>query len=211
MAFNVAERLTLSGLEEPTPQTNNNKEDGLKRRIYRRYCKSASLADSVFQKANGTAPTLQYEFNFAKLEPAYRQVGILFGIYMVVGTLCFYFLPPDFKGEETTGLVDSIYYVASTMTTVGNGDLVPDNRFTKLLSSIFAFIGMGLVGLVMDKTGEFLAAKQERILVKAIHMHHKVSPNEFEKELEANLVVEKRIVISIVTSRLLFVVTIYLL
>lgn len=92
MAFNAAERLTLSRLEEPIPQTNNNKEDGLKRRIYRRYCKSASLADSVFQKANDTAPTLQYEFNSAKLEPAYKQVGILFSIYMVVGTLCFYFL-----------------------------------------------------------------------------------------------------------------------
>ena len=56
------------------------------------------------------------------------------------------------------------------MTTVGNGDLVPDNGFTKLLSSIFAFIGMGLVGLVMGKTGEFLAARQERILVKAIYI-----------------------------------------
>lgn len=96
------------------------------------------------------------------------------------------------------------------MTTVGNGDLVPDNGFTKLLSSIFAFIGMGLVGLVMGKTGEFLAARQERILVKAIYMHHKVSPNEFEKELEANLVIKKRMVISIVTSLLLFVGTIYL-
>lgn len=156
----------------------------------------------MFQKANDTAPTLQYEFNSAKLEPAYKQVGILFSIYMVVGTLCFYFLSPNFKGEETTGLVDSIYYVATTMTTVGNGDLVPDNRFTKLLSSIFAFIGMGLVGLIMGKTGEFLVAKQERIPVKAIHMHHKVGPNEFEKELEANLVIKKRMVISIVTSLL---------
>ena len=41
-------------------------------------------------------------------------------------------------------------------------------------------------------------------------MHHKVSPNEFEKELEANLVIKKRMVISIVTSLLLFVGTIYL-
>lgn len=147
MAFNGAEKLTtLSGLEEPTPQTNNSKEDGLKRRMYHTYCKSASsLANSVFPKASGTAPTPLSESISAKLEPAYKQVGILFGIYMVVGTLFFYFLSPDFKGEETNGLVDSIYYVASTMTTVGNGDLVPDNGFTKLLSSIFAFIGMGLV------------------------------------------------------------------
>lgn len=100
MAFNGAEKLTtLSGLEEPTLQTNNSKEDGLKRRMYRTYCKSAYLANSVFRKANGTAPTPLSESISAKLEPAYKQVGILFGIYMVVGTLCFYFLSPDFKGE----------------------------------------------------------------------------------------------------------------
>ena len=52
----------------------------------------------------------------------------------------------------------------------------------------------------MGKTGEFLAAKQERILVKAIHMHHKVSPNEFENELETNLVIKKRMVISYFTA-----------
>ncbi|KAK7843433.1 two-pore potassium channel 1 [Quercus suber] len=131
MAFNGAEKLTtLSGLEEPTPH----KQIIIRKMVLR----EEYMADSVFPKANGTAPTLQSEFNSVKLEPAYKQVGILFGIYMVVGTLCFYFLSPNFKGEETNGLVDSIYYVASTMTTVGNGDLVPDNGFTKLLSRIFA-------------------------------------------------------------------------
>ncbi|GMY30980.1 two-pore potassium channel 1-like [Fagus crenata] len=207
MALNDAEKLTLSGVEEPAPQPN--KKDTLTRRIYR-WCKGASFADSVPSKANGTAPTPQSESISVKLEPNFKIVGIIFGVYMIVGTFFIYISRHHFNGKSTNGLVDSIYYIASTVTTIGNMDLVPDTSSTKLLSSIFAFVGMGLVGLVMGKTGEFLAAKQERILMNAIHLHKKLGPNEFEEEVETNLVMKKIFMISIVASGLVFVGTIHL-
>lgn len=207
MALNGTEKLTLSGLGEPTPQTNQ--KEGLKSRIFR-WCKSAFFADSVSPKANGTAPTTQSESTSVKINPSYKQVGIGFGIYMGVGTICFYIFRHHFKGKDTNGLVDAIYYVVSVVTTIGNGDLVPDNGLTKVLSSVFAFIGMGVVGLVMGKTGEYLAEKQERMLVKAIHLHQKLGPNEVEKELETNIVMKQLMGISIVTSALAFIGTFHL-
>ncbi|KAM3696181.1 hypothetical protein ACB098_06G018500 [Castanea mollissima] len=69
---------------------------------------------------------------------------------------------------------------------------------------------MGVVGLVMGKTGEYLAEKQERMLVKAIHLHQKLGPNEIEKELVTKLVMKQLVGISIIASALACIGTLHL-
>lgn len=191
MANNASEKPMLSGAVEPTPP--KNKTNALKRRIYGCF-KGAPLADSLPPEAKGTAPAPLYESISLKLHPSIKQIGMFVGIYIGVGTICFYILRKQLKGKSTNSLVDSIYFSISTLTTVGYGDLVPDSILTKLLSSAFAFAGMGLVGLVLNKTGEYFLDKQEKMIMKALHMHKKLGPDEFEKEFDTN--VDKRLALT---------------
>ncbi|KAK9269174.1 hypothetical protein L1049_000943 [Liquidambar formosana] len=97
-----------------------------------------------------------------------------------------------------------------TMTTVGYGDLVPHRSLSKLFSCIFSFSGMFLVGLILSKAAEYLVAKQELLLVKALHLHQKVGPTETLKEIEPKRVRFKCIIVAIVASGHMFVGTIFL-
>lgn len=183
MACNASEKAVLSGVVEPTPQ--ESKTNALKRRIYGCF-KGAPLADSVPAEAKATSPIPLFGSISVKLHPSIKQVGMFVGIYISVGSMCFFVLRKQLKGKSTNGLVDSIYFCISTLTTVGYGDLVPDSILTKLLSSFFAFAGMGLVGLVLNKTGDYFLEKQERMFLKAMHLHKKLGPDEFEKEFDTS-------------------------
>lgn len=173
MASSASEKPMQSGVVEPTPQ--NNKTNALKRRIYR-------LADSLYESIS------------VKLHPSIKQIGMVVGIYIGAGSMCFFILRKQLKGKSTNSLVDAIYFCISTLTTVGYGDLVPDSILTKLLASVFAFAGMGLVGLVLNTTGEYFLEKQETMIVKALHMHKKLGPDEFEKEFDTNI--DKRLALT---------------
>uniref|UniRef100_A0A7N2M9D1 Uncharacterized protein n=1 Tax=Quercus lobata TaxID=97700 RepID=A0A7N2M9D1_QUELO len=125
MAFNGAEKLTtLSGLEEPTPQTNNSKEDGLKRRMYHTYCKSASsLANSVFPKANGTAPTPLSESISAKLEPAYKQQMALVKLVLAQMTKNQDLEAADLDGDRVVNSSEYILYKVKEMGKITQEDI----------------------------------------------------------------------------------------
>ncbi len=59
---------------------------------------------------------------------------ILF-ILLVGGTLIYHSL-------ENWSLVDSFYFTATTLTTIGYGDLVPTSDFSKLVTVAFALSGV---------------------------------------------------------------------
>ncbi|KAF5479056.1 hypothetical protein F2P56_005561 [Juglans regia] len=187
MASNGAQEPTLSGgLEDPATQ--KNETNALKRRIYG-YFKGARVGDSVPPEENGTAPTpARFNFPSVKLHPSLKQVGMVVGIYLSVGSLIFYIFRHQFKGKSTNALIDCIYVSVSTMTTIGYGDLVPDSVITKLFASLLAVSGMGLAGIVLNITSEYLLDKQEKMLMKALHVHKKLGPEEMEKEFEAKRV-----------------------
>jgi potassium channel subfamily K len=193
MACNASEETVLSGVVEPTPQ--ESKTNALKRRIYGCF-KGAPLAVSVPAEAKGSSPTPLFGSISVKLHPNIKQVGMFVGIYISVVSMCFYILRKQFRGSSTNKLVDSVYYCISTLTTVGYGDLAPHTTLTKLLSSIFAFAGMGLVGLVLNKTGDYFLEKQETMFLKAMHMHKKLGPDEFEKEFDTITSKDRRLALT---------------
>ncbi|KAG6689963.1 hypothetical protein I3842_11G199500 [Carya illinoinensis] len=113
-----------------------------------------------------------------KIDPNLMHVAIFLAVYMVVGTLCFYNLRPQMKGEKTNAIIDTVYFCIVTMATVGYGDLVPDSVLTKLLACVFAFTGLALVGLVLSRAADALVKKHEDLLVKALQMYQSCGPSE---------------------------------
>jgi len=65
------------------------------------------------------------------------------------------------SGMRTNRVLDALYLVIVTMTSVGCGDLVPNSDTTKLLACAFVFTGMAIVGVFISKLADYLVEKQE--------------------------------------------------
>ncbi|CAN4122002.1 unnamed protein product [Withania somnifera] len=96
------------------------------------------------------------------------------------------------------------------MTTVGYGDLVPNSTTAKLLASVFVFSGMALVGMVLSKGADYLAEKQETLLIKAFHMRDKAGPSDILEEIETNKVRYKCFVTTATLVVIIVVGTVFL-
>ncbi len=68
------------------------------------------------------------------------ELLLIFGLLVIVwlGGSIFYHL------VEGLSVVDSIYFTAITLTTVGYGDFSPQTDAGKIFTAIYAFIGIGI-------------------------------------------------------------------
>ena len=78
---------------------------------------------------------------------------LAFGIALVlaiwlVGGIFYYKL-------EHFSLVDSFYFAATTLTTVGFGDLHPKTTIGKVFTVFYVFVGLGLVLYVLTQVGRY--------------------------------------------------------
>ncbi|BFG29876.1 hypothetical protein CerSpe_161500 [Prunus speciosa] len=181
----------------------------LKSRKYRR-CRSAPLAEYAPLETTNTVSVPVTESIFRNLHPSFHKVAIFLAFYLGIGTICFYLVRNQIKGEKTNGVLDAVYFCIVTMTTVGYGDLVPNSILSKLLACAFVFTGMALVGLILSKAADYLVEKQEMLLVKALHMHQKVGHIQVLKDVETNSLKYKCIVAFILLLVLISAGTIFL-
>lgn len=56
-----------------------------------------------------------------------------------------------YRVAEDWSWVDSFYFSAIAVTTVGFGDLSPTTDFTKLFTVCYIFLGIGLIGSVLNE------------------------------------------------------------
>lgn len=157
-----------------------------KRRLLR--TRSAPHADTDLAPpvTNGHESIPRFGSIFGNLHPSFKKVAIFLAVYLGIGALIFYLVTNQIKGLKTDKFLDAVYFTIVTMTTVGYGDLVPNSDLTKLLACAFVFSGMAVIGLILSKAADYLFEKQEVLLVKAMHMHHKVGTSEILKEIETN-------------------------
>lgn len=84
-------------------------------------------------------------------EPEFLGLLVLLGVTITGGTL-FYRL------TERWTWVDSLYFSVMTLTTVGYGDVTPDSPATKLFTSFYVLVGLGIllgfVGVVTRNAAE---------------------------------------------------------
>ncbi|CAB4308615.1 unnamed protein product [Prunus armeniaca] len=207
MAMDDVREPLISALGDPSPQTNQKKP--MKSRTYRR-CKSAPLAEYVPLKTTDTGSVPVTESILQNSRPNFQKVALFLAVYLGIGTICFYLVRNQIKGEKTNGVLDAVYFCIVTMTTVGYGDLVPNSILSKLLACAFVFTGMALVALILSKAVDYLVAKQEIFLDKALHMHQKVGCIEVLKDVETNSLRYKCFVAFILLSVIIIAGTIFL-
>ncbi|CAI9773382.1 unnamed protein product [Fraxinus pennsylvanica] len=138
------------------------------------------------------------EFPLRSHLPSFKTVAIFFLLYVAIGSLCFYFLRDQIKGQKTNGILDSVYFCIVTITTVGYGDLMPSSVSTKLLSCVFAISGVALVGVIVSKAADHLVEKQQKMLIDALDMRQELGRTETPVEIESDSVRIKRMIVLLV-------------
>jgi potassium channel subfamily K len=92
----------------------------------------------------------------------YQNLAVAFGVYLLLATVMLNAVlsEPDFDGN----FVNSMYFIAITVTSVGYGDLSPKTTAGKGFMIVFIIVGMGLATLCITKvTDLFLAAQRASV------------------------------------------------
>ena len=108
---------------------------------------------------------------------------IFFGV-LIFGTFLFHYV-------ESWSYVDSFYFTTTTVTSLGYGDLVPTSPLSKIITSVFAIMGIALVLTVLSAfAGTFIKFNSStQILHKKLSLTNK---NLIEKPLR-RIATSKRI------------------
>ncbi len=90
------------------------------------------------------------------------RIGVLLFtliLFLGIGTVAYHEL-------EDWGWTDSFYFSATTLTTVGYGDLYPTTNASKIFTSIYILIGVGIVFSTLTLMGLMYLEKKEKEFVK---------------------------------------------
>jgi voltage-gated potassium channel len=82
-------------------------------------------------------------------DPAFRSLAALTTLLLLVGTLVFHEV-------EGWAYLDSFYFSAITLATVGYGDFTPQTPVGKLLTVFYIFMGFGLLVALLTRFAEAL-------------------------------------------------------
>lgn len=207
MANDATKQPLLSGSVNPNLSANG--KYPLKKRRFRR-CRSAPGAEYIPERVTDNPSPSPSQSLLINIHPSFKKVFIFLALYLGIGTLCFSLFKNQISGQKTDGVLDAVYFCIVTMTTVGYGDLVPDSNFAKLLACAFVFAGMSIVGLVLSKGADYLVEKQEILVIRTLHMREKVGEVQILKEIEANKVRYKCIVVFVLLLMLIATGTAFL-
>ncbi|PAN44976.1 hypothetical protein PAHAL_9G085300 [Panicum hallii] len=192
--------------DNPPNVLKNMPSEGAKR--FRR-CRSTP-ADPTDKKPEERGSALQAKELFKDLRPSFRLVGLLLFVYLLVGVIVFYLFMNQISGERTNRVLDAMYFVVVTMTSVGYGDLVPNSDTTKLLACAFVFIGMAIIALFISKAADYLVEKQEVLFFKALHMNMKGGEAKMLKAMETNRIKYKFYTVALLLAMVVAAGTLFL-
>lgn len=82
--------------------------------------------------------TAQDGFNEAVQRHAYKLLGASVALLLVIGTVAY-------RALEDWSWVDSLYFSAVAVTTVGFGDLTPSTDASKLFTVAYVLSGIGII------------------------------------------------------------------
>lgn len=69
-----------------------------------------------------------------------------------------------YMNAEGWGVIDSLYFSVMTMSTIGYGDMVPSNSYSKIFTIIFAFLGVGVFASIISKIVAINLDRHKKIL-----------------------------------------------
>jgi voltage-gated potassium channel len=78
----------------------------------------------------------------AMRHPKHQALALLVVLYGFAGTAFF-------SWQEGWGFVDSFYFTAVTLSTVGFGDLAPTTTLARVATPFFLIFGLGILGAIV--------------------------------------------------------------
>lgn len=116
-----------------------------------------------------------YAIRTAWRDPTFRMLAALTASLLLVGTLVF-------NRVENWSYLDSFYFSAITLATVGYGDFSPHTDAGKLLTVFYIFCGIGLLVALLTRFAEALIQSerenQERLHLHLKHAHDKIAQHD---------------------------------
>ena len=92
---------------------------------------------------------------------AYAFLGIAAVLLLAAGTVTFHYI-------EGWSWVDSLYFSSVAGTTVGFGDLAPTTDASKLISVVYIFLAVSILGTFLDQRlryhGSFVKDQTKRVM-----------------------------------------------
>lgn len=88
-------------------------------------------------------------------DPSFRLLATLTGSLLLVGTLVFHQV-------EGWGYLDSFYFSAISLATVGYGDFTPKTPAGKLLTIFYIFMGFGLLAALLTRFADALIETERK-------------------------------------------------
>lgn len=89
----------------------------------------------------------------------YRLLLLAVIALLTFGTIFFHIV-------EKWSLLDSYFFSVVTLTTVGYGDLVPQTHIGRFVTTLYIFVGIGIIATfaqtVVKKRGKKIASKNEK-------------------------------------------------
>jgi voltage-gated potassium channel len=73
---------------------------------------------------------------YASKDNEFRALGFILVFLLALGTSFYSY-------AEKWSIIDSLYFCAMTITTIGYGDLSPSSEISKVFTIIYAFVGIG--------------------------------------------------------------------
>jgi len=95
-----------------------------------------------------------------KLIPKYIKMQFfIFGSVLIVHFIAcawIYFEPPKGNLDITSQYIDAVYWVITTLTTIGYGDITPTTNGAKLFTMVIMITGVGLYGVVIGNVTKMI-------------------------------------------------------
>ncbi|KAK8942855.1 Two-pore potassium channel 5 [Platanthera zijinensis] len=96
--------------------------------------------------------------------PALICCLLLLFLYVLLAILIHALNPKGFSGFVTHPIVDTLYFHVVSVCTAGYGDIVPLTSSTKIMSCLFALIGVGIINTLFSSFISLILDLQKRLL-----------------------------------------------
>jgi len=132
-------------------------------------------------------------FSNIKNSPVFR-IGLIMAIVILFTMVIMYFIEKDNPNVNIRNLFDSFWYTIVTLTTVGYGDISPDDFLGRLIGLVTMIFGVVFVAAVTGKIASFLVDQQLKrgkglLKLKNLQNHFIICgwKNDFEKIIDGIL------------------------
>eukprot|EP01036_Dinobryon_divergens_P024435 gene24435-32884_t len=113
------------------------------------------LSSTAGGRIEGSLLSLE-EFNAKFIQSNSIKMSVVIFLYFLAGVLVYHF----WQGWNIT---DSIYFMVTTLLTIGYGEIVPTSDSTRLFTAIYILFGICICGFVLSSLATFTIENHEKL------------------------------------------------